>query len=60
MLCYVGIYIRSDICFSMSDTKNALVLEGDAYNNFINGVRSKSSQKFYLIGLKKFMAYNNI
>jgi integrase len=60
MLCYVGIYTRFDICFSMSDTKNALVLEGDAYNNFINGVRSKSSQKFYLVGLKKFMTYNHI
>src|ERR671928_2258011 len=37
-----------------------LVLEGAAYDNFINAVRSKSSQKFYLVGLKKFMTYNRI
>jgi hypothetical protein len=28
-----------------------LVLEGTGYDNFINAVRSKSSQKFYLVGL---------
>ncbi|HJT49882.1 MAG TPA: hypothetical protein VJ729_17005 [Nitrososphaeraceae archaeon] len=37
-----------------------LVLEGAAYDNFINAVRSKSSQNFYLVELKKFMAYNRI
>jgi len=37
-----------------------LVLEGTAFDNFINAIRSKSSQKFYLVGLKKFMAYNRI
>jgi integrase len=45
----------------MSKTREEqLVLEGTAYDNFINAVRSKSSQKFYLVGLKKFMAYNGI
>src|ERR687883_1101283 len=45
----------------MSKTREEqLILEGTAYDNFINAVRSKSSQKFYLVGLKKFMAYNNI
>lgn len=45
----------------MSKTREEqLVLEGTAYDNFINAVRSKSSQKFYLVGLKKFMAYNRI
>ena len=46
----------------MSKTREEqqLVLEGTAYDNFINAVRSKSSQKFYLVGLKKFMAYNHI
>jgi hypothetical protein len=39
----------------MSKTREEqLVLEGTAYDNFINAVRSKSSQKFYLVGLKKF------
>jgi hypothetical protein len=46
----------------MSKTREGqqLVLEGTAYDNFINAVRSKSSQKFYLVGLKKFMAYNRL
>jgi hypothetical protein len=45
---------------STKTREEQLVLEGTAYDNFINAVRSKSSQKFYLIGLKKFMAYNRI
>jgi hypothetical protein len=42
------------------EQQQQLVFEGTAYDNFINAVRSKSSQKFYLVGLKKFMAYNRI
>jgi integrase len=40
--------------------QSAFELEGTAYDNFINAIKSKASQKFYLAGLKKFMIYNHV
>jgi integrase len=41
-------------------SEERLILEGSAFDNFINAVRAKATKKLYLVGLRKFMAYNHI
>jgi integrase len=41
-------------------TKSELVLEGNAYDQFINAIKTKPTRKLYDIGLKKFMTFKHI
>jgi hypothetical protein len=40
--------------------EQSILFDGIAFDNFINAVKAKASKRFYLVGLRKFMAYNNI
>jgi hypothetical protein len=44
----------------MSSRTGEDYIEGGAFDNFINAIKSKATQRFYTVALKRFMAFKQI
>ena len=42
-----------------TDIEQQLLLQGNAYDNFINAIRAQATQDLYNFALRKFMSYHN-
>jgi hypothetical protein len=42
-----------------STEQHRLVLQGEAYDNFVNAIRTEATQEIYIFELRKFMSYHN-
>jgi hypothetical protein len=56
----VGGFAMSETTTTSTSSTSTLILSGDAYDNFVNTIKSDETLIDYLRAIKRFMRYLNI